>query len=96
MVAQTKLRVLDPVSEAVVEDASKALRLESLNGKTIGLYSNQKLNATKLLDMVEGVLGEQFQLKGVVRGTYSAARVLRPEEWTGVEDCDAIILTHGD
>ena len=96
MVIASKLRVLNPISEALVESGAGAPRLDSLDGKVVGLYSNNKLNATKLLDMVGGILDERFKLKGIVRGTYNGSRVMRRDEWKDIEACDAIVLTHGD
>lgn len=96
MVIGNGLRVLDPTEPAVVEPGRLAPRLETLHGKVVGLYSNQKLNATRLLDMVEELLHERFELKGVVRGTYNVGRLMRRDEWKDVEGCDAVILTHGD
>ena len=46
-----KLRVLDPVGELAFVPLQAAPRLDTLDGKVIGLYGNQKLNAEKLLDM---------------------------------------------
>ena len=88
--------MLDPIVEALVEGGRLAPRLDTLNGKVIGLYSNNKSNATRLLDMVGGVLSERFNLKGIVRGNYNGSRVMRREEWKDIDGCDAIILTHGD
>jgi len=45
---------------------------------------------------VGDILAERYDLRGVVRGTYSSSRLMRREEWKDVERCDAIILTHGD
>jgi hypothetical protein len=88
--------VLDPTSEAEVEAGARAARLDSLDGKRIGLYQNHKLNAKELMDEVETLLRARYRVAAVVRGSYDAGRLMRPDEWQGVEDCDAILLTHGD
>ena len=88
--------VLDPTSDAVVEAGQRAARLDSLDGKRIGLYQNGKLNARELMDQVELLLRQRHRVAGVVRGTYDAGRVMRADEWQDVERCDAILLTHGD
>jgi hypothetical protein len=88
--------ILDPTSEAVVEPGQRAARLDSLDGKRIGLYQNGKLNARELMDQVELLLRRRYRVAGIVRGSYDAGRVMRDEEWEGVEGCDAILLTHGD
>ena len=90
------LEVLEPTAEAVVEPGELAQRLDSLDGKKIGLFDNTKLNASELMDLVEAELRSRHRLEGVVRGTYNPARVMHPDEWQGVDDCDAVILTHGD
>ena len=98
MVVAERLLVLDPTSEAVVEAGSKAARLDTLDGKVLGLFNNQKLNAAQLLEMVGEILGEQFQLKEIVRGTYSSSQHHKWEEWEKKDAarCDVVILTHGD
>jgi hypothetical protein len=89
-------QVLDPVVEPTIPEACLAPRLDGLEGKCIGLWSNNKINAAGLLDEVEAVLRAKHGIGGTCRGTYNAGRVMRPEEWGDVERCDAVILTHGD
>ena len=48
------------------------------------------------MDLVEERLRRQYGVTEIVRGTYNAGRVMRPDEWKEVERCDAIMLTHGD
>ena len=92
-----KLRVLDPVGDLALVELEPAPRLDTLDGKVIGLYGNRKLNAEKLLDKVQGLLAERHQIKSFVRGNYSAGVVHKREEWGGnLDRCDAVILTHGD
>ena len=96
MTIGSKYKVLDPVSQPVLEGATQAPRLDTLNGKVVGLYSNNKPNATKLLDMVSAILNERFDIKGTVWSSDNGSKVMRPDEWKDVERCDAIILTNGD
>ena len=90
------IQLLDPTTEPVSEPGTLAPRLDALAGKTIGLYANMKLNAVELLDEMESLLSERFRVARFVRGGYNAGRLMRAEEWEGVDDCDAVILTHGD
>jgi len=90
------LEVLDPTSEALVVPGERAARLDTLEGKRIGLYQNGKLNAKELMDQVEDLLRARYRLAGIVRGSYDAGRLMRADEWQGLEDCDAVLLTHGD
>ncbi len=92
----TRLTILDPSAEAVMETATLSPRLGSLDGKVVGLYSNEKPKATELLELVGGILSERHDLRGIVRGIYNGLRVMRPDEWVDVHECDAIVLTHGD
>ena len=91
-----KLTVLDPVEESTSDAYTRAPRLESLEGKVVGLYANNKLKAPELLELVGAELRQRIPLGGFVRGTYNVGRLMEPEEWIDVEKCDAIVLTHGD
>ncbi len=90
------LQLLDPTTEPVIEPGDLAPRLDALDGKTIGLYANMKFNAVELLDEMDALLSERFRAARFVRGSYNAGRLMRPEEWEGVDACDVVILTHGD
>ena len=61
-------------------------------------FNNQKLNAPQLLEMVGEVLSERYNLKGIVRGTYSSSQHHSWSEWQekGASQVDVAILTHGD
>ena len=90
------MRLVNPVVAASTVGAQLAPRLASLDGKTIGLWSNHKLNADELLAACEAELRARHAIAGVVRGGYHPARVLGGHEWGAVDSCDAVILTHGD
>ena len=96
MTIANRMTILDPVSDIVDAAATLSPRLNTLNGKVVGLYGNNKMKVAELLDMVGDILSERFDLQGIVRGTYNGGRVMRPEEWVDVHKCDAIVLTHGD
>jgi hypothetical protein len=90
------MKLFDPVVRPYTEALSLAPRLDTLDGKTIGLWSNKKLNADELLSCVEAELRSRHAIGDVVRGSYSPARVMRSNEWGAVDRCDAVFLTHGD
>jgi hypothetical protein len=90
------MKLVDPVVRPTNVSVQLARRLDTLEGKTVGLWSNQKLNAGELLACVEAELRSRHRIAGIVHGTYSPARVMRPAEWGEVDRCDAVILTHGD
>ena len=91
----SRYKILDPVCEPEPEGATLAPRLDTLDGKVVGLYSN-RVHATKFLDLVSVILSERFNLQDIVRGTYNIARVMRRDEWQDVERCDTIVLANGD
>ena len=96
MTTAQQLRVLDPTVSPMVEQSGLAPRLDSLDGKVIGLYNNRKPNAARLLDLVGEELRARYPIKGVLHGVYSASHGMRREEWAGIEQCDAIVLANGD
>lgn len=55
--------------EGVSEEAQLPLaprRYTSLDGKTVGLLGNSKLNADEILLAVGELLGQRYKLKGIV------------------------------
>ncbi len=89
------LEVLNPVQEAVVETIGIAPRLGDLSGKVVGLYSNKKLNADRLLAMIAEELASlgDFTVK---HGAYHAEKEMTGAEWGDVDGCDVVILANGD
>jgi hypothetical protein len=91
--------VLDPVQETLAEDASigtpLAPRLDTLNGKTLGLWNNDKLNAAKLLELIRAELEQRYTF-AVVRGLYDPGNLMPEDGWGAVDQCDAVILANGD
>jgi len=45
------IQMLDPIAPSVVIEQPAPARLTTLDGKVVGLYTNTKLNATKVLEM---------------------------------------------
>ena len=90
------MKLMNPVVSSSHLETQLAPRLTTFDGKTIGLWSNGKLNANELLDACEAELRSRHQIAGTVRGRYHPAKVLGAHEWGAVDLCDAVILTHGD
>jgi hypothetical protein len=90
------MRLVNPVVGPLVASAQMAPRLDSLEGKRIGLWSNKKLNADELLACVADEIRSRHHIGATVAGTYHPARVMRSNEWGALDTCDAVILTHGD
>jgi len=89
------MQVLDPIQEARGSKYEPSARLETLDGKTLGLFSNQKLNASRLLELVAEELGRTYDFI-VKRGTYHPQMLMSPDEWGDVDGCDAVVLANGD
>ena len=92
------IKYLNPVQEPGIAPASLAPRLASLEGMTLGLLSNGKTNAGKLLRMIAEELGNEFQLKGVVDANKgSAGNNCPPDVLEDLLDkSDAVITGLGD
>ena len=60
------IRYLNPVQKPEIAPADLAPRLPSLEGMNIGLLSNGKTNAAKLLDMIARELSFETRLGDVV------------------------------
>lgn len=76
--------------------ARLAPRLDTLEGKQIGLWANGKLNSVELLEEVEQELRSRHLIAGVVTGRYDPGRVMDIDEWGPIADCDAVVLANGD
>ncbi len=58
------LLTLDPRDEDDHEPALLAPRPPTLNGKTLGLLSNNKPHSEELLRMIAGIIKEMYDIKG--------------------------------
>ena len=57
---------LDPRDEGSPGPAAVAPRPASLDGKVVGLFSNNKPHSEELLRMIADVIAERYQIKGIV------------------------------
>lgn len=91
--------VLDPTQQPLAEDASASLplspRLDSLEGKTIGLWNNEKLNAARFLELIREQLEQDYSFD-VVHGTYDPGNLMPEDGWGEIDKCDAVIMANGD
>jgi hypothetical protein len=60
------ITMLDPIVTSPDVDRRAAARLTTLDGKLIGLFTNGKLNATKVLEMAGEIIQERFAPAGFV------------------------------
>jgi hypothetical protein len=87
-----KLEILDPVVHAEVKPVTPAPRLATLDGKVVGLFTNNKTNATNILDMVGEILGQCYDIKSFLRESFSIGGNDIRE---GIP-CDVALLAIGD
>jgi hypothetical protein len=92
------LKILDPTYEPAISAHGMAERSASLAGKRIGLLSNDKLNATELLDAIHEVLSDTFELGSPVRLNRGNASAPAPTEMLeGIaKEIDVALLGNGD
>ena len=99
MVAEaTKLKLLDPTVEAIPDSTMLAPRPQDLDGKVIGLLSNSKRNADKLLDAVYALLLDTYEFKGAIRLNKGDASRPAPKHIMDelLEKSDLVITATGD
>ncbi len=99
MVVQTdKFTVLNPTVPPMPAHGDMAPRPESLNGKTVGLLSNGKRNADKLLDYVSVLIAEHYQIQGVVARDKGNASRPCPDDLLQelLSQCDMVVTATGD
>ena len=89
----TSIYTLDPRDAEQPSPAARAIRPASLDGKTLGLLSNNKPHSEELLRMVAGMIGERYSLAGVVE--YNKGGHQWPADRSALEDlasrCDVMI-----
>ena len=97
-VKSSRLVVLDPTVEPTIVEASLAPRLDSLDGKVLGLLDNSKQNADNFLTLLERELSQRYRLAQVVRARKPTASKVCPEEIASdlASKCDAVITAVGD
>ena len=89
----TTIYTLDPRDTSETAPAALALRPASLDGKTLGLLSNNKPHSEDLLRMVADIIGERYSLTGTVE--YNKGGHQWPADRSALEDlarrCDVMI-----
>jgi hypothetical protein len=89
--------VLDPVQRPIAaeEAAPVSPRLDTLDGKVLGLWNNEKMNAANLLELIRAELERTYSFE-VLRGTYDSGNLMPEDGWGDVDRCDAVVLANGD
>jgi hypothetical protein len=65
------LQILDPVVMPSVKPIVLAPRLHTLAGRSVGLYSNGKTNASAILDLVGAALTDRFGVAELIRAPFN-------------------------
>ena len=98
MTTATGLVVLDPTVEPLPAEGVVADRPTTLDGLTLGLLANGKLNSVEMLTAIHDVLADRFEFGAVVeRNKYNASRPC-PEDIIDelVDECDVVVTSSGD
>ena len=98
MTTATRLEVLDPTVEPLPAEGVVADRPTTLDGLTLGLLANGKLNSVEMLTAIHDVLADRFEFGAVVeRNKHNASRPC-PEGIIDelVDKCDVVVTSSGD
>ena len=91
------IRVLDPTAEVDLGLVDNTARLESLQGRTIGLLDNGKIRVHELLNDMAEILLTQYGVAKVLRFKKPDASRPAPEDVVAdMKQCDAIVSAVGD
>jgi hypothetical protein len=93
-----RLVILDPTVGAVSEPTRLAPRLDTLEGKVVGLLDNTKLNSDQFLVHLQETLSREYGVAGFIsrrkRGASNVAAAELLDELA--RGCDAVITAVGD
>ena len=98
MTTATRLEVLDPTVEPLPAEGVVADRPTTLDGLTLGLLANGKLNSVEMLTAIHDVLADRFEFGAVIeRNKLNASRPC-PEGIIDelVDKCDVVVTSSGD
>lgn len=92
------ITTLDPTVAPLSADGVVADRPTSLDGLTVGLLANGKLNSEEMLTALHDALADRFEFSGVVeRNKLNASRPCPSEIIDEIVDlCDVVITSSGD
>jgi hypothetical protein len=91
------LTVLHPTLSGATRAARMARGLDSLEGRTVGLLDNGKLNVARIFDHVEEMLRTRHGVSAFVRRRKpDISRPAPAEMMAQLSGCDAVIAAVGD
>jgi len=94
--AQATLRVFNPVATKAPLHVPGAKRLDTLNGKTVGLLWNGKPGGDVALNVLEGLLKERYPDVKFWRSDWYSYPFTDAQHEKIKQHCDAAIGTTGD
>jgi hypothetical protein len=90
------MKLLRPVQPAVFKPLVLAPRICTLDGQVVGLFSNRKLGADQLLELIYSELEREYRIADVIRGGYDVSNPMTEPAWGRALDCTVVILAVGD
>ncbi len=90
--------MLKPTAGGSTKRASLAPGLDTLHGKTIGILSNQKVNADEVLEALIKSIQEKYKIAKAIKRTKRIQSQPAPPEVMNdlVNLCDAVVHGVGD
>ena len=90
--------MLKPTAVGRTVIASLAPGLDTLHGKTVGMLSNQKINADEVLEALITAIQEKYKIARVIKRTKRIQSQPAPPEVMNdlVNLCDAVVHGVGD
>jgi hypothetical protein len=90
--------MLKPTAPGGILRATLASGLDTLEGKTIGILSNQKVNADEVLDALVAAIQKKYKIAGVIKRAKRIQSQTAPADLMNdlVNSSDAVIHGVGD
>ncbi len=90
--------MLKPTALGNTLSASLAAGLDTLQGKTVGILSNQKINADEVLEALVAAIQRKYKIASVIKRTKRIQSQPAPPDVMNdlVNLCDAVIHGVGD
>lgn len=92
-----ELVVFKPTADRKIGTQDLAWRTQSLDGKTVGLLFNAKVNADVYLEQIKELIDERFSnVTFVNRSKPTASKPMAPEVFEALSRCDVVVNAFGD
>ena len=89
--------VFKPTADRKFGTQDLAWRTPTLDGKTVGLLFNAKVNADVYLERIKELIDEKFSnVKFVYRSKPTASKPMEPEVFEALSRCNVVVNAFGD